>query len=96
MASAATIKSEIKARVNSAETKDYSIWTIGITSDPETRKSTHGNPKYWMMWEANSEEVAREVENYFINEYPAEKSKRMKGGVGGDIDGRKTVYVYIY
>ncbi len=48
------------------------------------------------MWEADSESVAREVENYFLNEFPEKESERMKGGGGGDIDGRKSVFVYIF
>ncbi len=96
MASATTIKSRIKSRIEDSKNSTYSDWVIGITSEPVTRKKAHGDPKYWTMWDADSEKVAREVETYFLNEYPEEKSKRMKGGTGGDIDGRKTVYVYIY
>jgi len=43
----------------------------------------------WHNWTADSLADAQEIENYFINE------KGMKGGVGGDLSARKTVYVYI-
>jgi len=96
MASTKEIKNAIKQRVNNSEKVDYFIWTIGITSEPEDRKKDHDNPKYWKMWEADSESVAREVTYCFRHEFPEEKTKRMKGGVGGDIDGRKSVFVYIF
>jgi len=95
MASASTIKSEIRSRIENSKSS-YSQWVIGITSDLDGRKKFHDNPKYFKSWAADSEAVARNVEDYFINEYPASKSDRMKGGVGGNIDGRKTVYVYIF
>jgi hypothetical protein len=96
MGSTAEIKNAIKQRVNNSEKIDYSIWTIGITSEPEERKKYHSNPKYWVLWKADSESVAREVENYFLHVFPEQEFKRMKGGTGGDIDGRKSIYVYIF
>lgn len=77
---------EIENRVASSQKKDYSIWTIGITEDPEQRKEQHGNPKYWMNWKADSETIARDVEKYFID-------KGMKGGTGG---GDRPTFVYIF
>jgi predicted GIY-YIG superfamily endonuclease len=41
---ASQIISAIEQRVLSAREKKYSIWTIGVTADPERRKSEHGNP----------------------------------------------------
>jgi len=29
------------------QVKTYSNWTIGITADPDDRRTEHGNPKYW-------------------------------------------------
>jgi len=49
-----------------------------------------------VQWEADSLDIAREVENYFLNEYPEQKSNRMKGGTGGDMSPYKTAYVYIF
>lgn len=76
----------IEKRVASAQRKDYSIWTIGITDDPNRRRTEHGNPQYWMEWKADSEEIARSVEKYFLN-------KGMKGGGGG---GDHPNWVYIF
>ena len=89
MVSESQMKTEIEGRVMSAEKKDYSIWTIGVTDNPSRRKEEHGkdhNVKYWMQWEADSETAARNVEEYFI-------AKGMKGGEGGK---GSADYVYIF
>lgn len=80
------IKRAIEKRVMSATTKDYSIWTIGITDDPERRKKEHDNPKHWMQWKADTETIARNVEKYFLD-------KGMKGSTGG---GEHPNHVYIF
>ena len=80
------IKNAIEQRVQSAETKKYSIWTIGVTDDPDRRKIEHGDPKYWMQWRADTETIARNVEKYFIE-------KGMNGATGG---GEHPNYVYIF
>ena len=64
----------------------YSSWTIGITDDPERRKGEHKNPKYWHDWRADTETIARNVEEHFIE-------KGMNGDVGG---GESPNYVYIF
>lgn len=66
---------------------DYSKWTIGVTDDPARRRSQHGNPKIWRDWNANTENVARRIEAYFIN------NKGMKGGGGGP-GGANYVYIF--
>ena len=86
-------KSIIRAiilRVESAKTKNYSIWTIGITQSHQQRKKEHGNPPYWQMWRADTLKDAQEMESYFINE------KGMKGGTGGDLEPQYITYVYIF
>jgi len=83
---ASQIITAIEQRVASAKEKNYSIWTIGITADPERRKNEHDNPKYWMQWEADSEAIARNVEKYFLD-------KGMRGDTGG---GEHPTYVYIF
>jgi hypothetical protein len=89
-----TIASEIKARVESAKTVDYSIWTIGLTHDPDERKEQHSdNGKsvtHWEEWLSDSLEDAQGIESYFIN------TMSMKGGTGGNLNARKSVYVYIF
>lgn len=81
-------ESEIKNAIGAKD--DYKIYTIGITDDPDRRKSEHENDgknvKFWKQWEADSETVARNVEKYFLD-------KGMKGGTGGDTRG-KHVYVF--
>lgn len=81
MASEATIKAAIEIHMNI-----YSIWTIGVTDDPATRKVQHGNPSDWYQWDADTEQIARNVEAYFLD-------KGMKGGTGG---GGRADYVYIF
>lgn len=80
----------IEKRVQSAKTKKYSIWTIGITNDPKRRRDEHENDgknvKYWSHWTADSESIARKVEQHFLD-------KGMKGGGGG---GENPRYVYVF
>ncbi len=68
----------------------YSIWTIGITDNPTERREAHKNDgentAYWSEWKADSENVARNVERYFLG-------KKMKGGTGG---GKNPTYVYVF
>ena len=96
MATSSEIKMAIKKRINDSKVVEYSKWTIGITTELTTRKEAHGNPTYWQFWEADSLAIAREVEKFFLNEFPEQESKRMKGGTGGDMSPNKRVYVYIF
>jgi hypothetical protein len=84
-----TQESEIIQAISLGKTK-YEIWTIGITDDPERRKSEHEaqdeNVKYWKDWKADTETIARNVEKYFLD-------KGMKGSTGG---GEHPTYVYIF
>lgn len=87
------IISAIDFRVMNATVKDYALWTIGITNDPERRKTEHSNAKEnvqcWMQWRADSEADARAIESYFIG-------KKMKGGTGGGNPADKPDFVYIF
>ncbi len=89
-----SIKQAIIDRVELSETVDYSAWTIGLTHDPADRKKQHAadgkSTKYWEQWVADTLSDAQDIESYFIN------TKGMKGGTGGDLRARKTVYVYIF
>lgn len=96
MASASVLKNKIKDRVKNSEGSTYSDWTIGITNEPANRKGDHNNPPYWNQWKADSLSAAQEVEDHFLNEFPSDKKKRMKGGTGGDLDPNEDVYVYIF
>ena len=81
MASEATIKAAIEAIVVT-----HSLWTIGVTDKPATRRIAHGNPSIWHQWDADTEQAARNVEAFFI-------AKGMQGGTGG---GGSADYVYIF
>jgi len=81
MASESAIKAAIEAKVT-----HYSAWTIGVTDDPARRRREHDNPKVWYDWDADTEQVARNVEAYFVG-------KGMKGDTGG---GGSADYVYIF
>jgi len=76
----------IEKRVRGSKKFDYSIWTIGITNDPERRKTEHGDPTYWIAWKADTETNARNVESHFLE-------KGMKGGAGG---GEHPTHVYVF
>lgn len=76
------IKSEIQRIIGI----NYSAWTIGVTDRPEQRRTEHNNPSFWHQWDADSEQIARNVEAYFINK-----------GCKGDTGGPGTAdYVYIF
>ena len=80
------ILTAIMKRVNGSKDVDLSLWTIGVTDDPERRYQEHGKPKHWLCWEADTEEQARAVESFLIE-------KGMKGGTGGP---GSAGYVYIF
>lgn len=91
MATKETIKSGIQTKVGS----NYSAYRIGLTHDLAERKSYWKDTKkqdvsYWKEWQADSLSDAQEIETYFI------QTKGMKGGEGGDLSSRKTVYVYVF
>jgi len=81
MASESAIKDAIGRIVGK-----YSAWTIGVTDNPTRRRGEHSNPSVWHHWDADTEQVARNVEAYFI-------AKGMKGATGG---GGRADYVYIF
>ena len=87
---------EIKLRIENSKVNNYAIWRIGLTQNLKLRKEQHGNPKYWVDWEADSYKDALHVENYFLNVFPSDSSKRMSGGTGGNMGADKTTYIYIY
>jgi hypothetical protein len=86
----------IKHRIDTSKGKKYSIWRIGITQNLSKRKEEHGNPNYWLSFEADTLSVAQEVETYFINDYPENSDERMSGGTGGKMDDTAKTFVYIF
>ncbi|MCK5283507.1 MAG: hypothetical protein KAK00_08945 [Nanoarchaeota archaeon] len=69
----------------------YQEWYVGISEDPKERLfNGHNVDKdndLWIHREANSSEVAREIEEYFL-------SIGTKGGSGGGDSDAKYVYAY--
>lgn len=89
MATKATIMAAIEAKVST-----YNVWRIGLTHDLAERKAYWKDPKqqnvkYWSDWRADSLSNAQDIQAHFIK-------KGMKGGTGGDLSAKKTVYVYIF
>ncbi len=88
-------KSDIMQAIESKRgTTDYNIWRIGLTHDIAERKSywketEKQNVNYWKDWQTDSLSDTQDIESHFIN-------KGMKGGTGGDLSSRKTVYVYVF
>jgi hypothetical protein len=88
-------KSDMMAAIESKrQTTEYSIWRIGLTNDLIERKvywrdTEKESVDHWKDWQADSLSDAQDIESHFIN-------KGMKGGVGGDLSDRKTVYVYMF
>lgn len=71
----------------------YKLWRVGITHDPQGRKTEHqrnGRVDAWEYWKADSLIVAREVEKHFVSELPC------KGHPGGDMSPAKVTYVYAF
>lgn len=76
-------------KIINGEVSKYHLWTIGITTRPNTRKKEHDNPKHWKIWQAKSLTAAQNTESHFLD-------LGMKGGTGGDVDDKYIVYVYIF
>jgi len=77
---------QIVAEIERVVTSNYTIWTIGITKDPASRRMEHGNPDIWYEWAVTPAASAENIERYFV-------SKGMEVGscaVGG------ADYVYIF
>ena len=79
-------ETDIKVAIERVVGGKYSIWTIGVTDDPNRRRIEHGNPGAWIQWDADTETAARNVEKYFLD-------KGMKGAPGG---AGRADYVYIF
>lgn len=80
----------VKAIDSKVSSTGYSIWTIGVTDDPDKRKEEYKynneSVTYWKEWKTDSEKVGRDVEKHFLD-------LKMKGGTGG---GGKAGYVYVF
>jgi predicted GIY-YIG superfamily endonuclease len=71
----------------------YSNWYVGITNNPNARKSAHnsanGHLYFWLEQNARSRRIAEAIETYFHNK--GMKEKDLKGGAKDD-----SKYIYIY
>lgn len=90
-----TTKSNIVSAITNKCSGSYTAWRIGLTHDLVERKKYWGETqkqdvKLWADWTADSLKDAQDIESYFIND------KKMKGGTGGDLSSRSTVYVYVF
>ena len=89
--SAESIKQDIYTTIqDGSEDKsnpDWKKWHIGLTIYPNQEKKDRGKPTSWNSWKANSAMEAKEVESYFINNYPINGKK-----AGGKFD----YFVFIY
>ena len=69
----------------------YSEWYVGIATDPETRlfndHNVNRDTDKWIYKKADSEQMARDVEVYFLNQLKTD------GGTGG---GNIPNFVYAY
>jgi len=70
----------------------YSSWYVGISEDAKRRLFTDHNVQeknaWWIYREASSNQVAREIEEYFV------KTLRTDGGLGGGGEDADMVYAY--
>ena len=82
MATESTIKAGIDRLVGS-----YSLWGIGLTSDPDGRELELGNPNGWQIFDADSEQGAKNIETHFVDKGMASNNE----GRGG-----RAKFVYIY
>ena len=74
---------------------EYGQWRVGITHDIDARKEYHEwkgrEISNWRDWKADSLKVAQKVETEFVNNNKC----KTDGGTGGNMDPRKTTYVYV-
>ena len=81
------IKQEIKEFIKKNEGK-YPDWYVGISENPEQRLEQHGVKDGYIYRTAESSEIARRIEEYFVEELGTD------GGEGGGDEDAKSVYAY--
>jgi len=84
-------KQEIIADINSFIKKGgggYRAWYVGITSGAKARLAEHKAKVWWIFKTAISSQVAREIEDHFVN------SCKTDGGTGGGDETATKVYAY--
>lgn len=83
MASETAIKAGIDRLVAT-----YSLWAIGLTDNPDQREVEIGNPMGWRQFDADNEQVARNIEAHFVG-------KGMEGDTVGRVTRAKYVYIFM-
>ena len=66
----------------------YRAWYVGISSAAKARLAEHKAKDAWIYRTATSSQVAREIEDHFVN------SCRTDGGTGGGDETATKVYAY--
>ena len=66
----------------------YSAWYVGISSDAKERLAEHKVKGWYIIRTATSSQVAREIEDYFVNTLGTD------GGTGGGDETADMVYAY--
>lgn len=88
------IISAVMLRVENSYAPKYSVWYIGVTNDPLSRKAWHDaageDTTFMQCWEASSLADAREAEFNLVNE------KGMNGITTDEPSSGKPVFVYIF
>ena len=84
-------KQEIIADIDSFITKGgggYRAWYVGISSDAKARLAEHNAKDAWIFRTASSSQVAREIEDHFVNTLGTD------GATGGGDETTNMVYAY--
>ena len=69
-----------------AHMRDYTFWTIGLTSDPHRQMRERNHPAFWHCWHAETPQTARKILEHFVQ----------KGMKVGPSDEEDSTYVYIF
>jgi hypothetical protein len=77
-------KFELILKIEAFIKANYDMWSIGTTNRPMERESELKHPINWHVWEAESEDVAMDIEELFIR-------KGCKG-VYGDVG--RSVFIF--
>lgn len=85
------IINDIKAQIKKSDSA-YSSWYTGISKDARDRLFNGHKVKekgaWWIYRQASSTQIAREIENYFVNTLGTD------GGPGGGDEDADMVYAY--
>jgi hypothetical protein len=82
--------------INAIEKKigatSFSVWTIGVTNEPDKAKALYeniyGNTRYWEYWEMPTSDDTKQIISYF-----EAKGMRLNGN---HIEENKKQYLYVF